>query len=82
MLQAAFGKSVSMHSRVPQMQKLRSSLMRVKSCQFLTFKPGVGQNVALHALSTVKSFLISAFLGHSVSFPNSLQRESVMRLEL
>ena len=36
----------------------------------LWFKPGVGQNIALHALTSVRN---SVFLAHSTSFPPILK---------
>ena len=55
---------------VLQMWKLRSPLLRTQSGQIIvsSLKPGVGQNIALHASPTASNFflvLISNFPVHS-----------------
>ena len=54
------------------MQKLKTNnLLRTQSSKILLLKPGVGQNIFLHASPTARDFfleLISALLVHSPAF--------------
>ena len=71
----SFSPPPSAHSNSPpppysgelQMQKLVSSpVLKTQSSKVLPFKPGVGQNIALHAW--ISSFLKSTILVQSPSF--------------
>ena len=42
-------------------QKSRSPLLRTKSSKFPPLKPGVGQNITMHASLTAKNFFLSNF---------------------
>ena len=59
-----------------QTQKLKSHLVRTQSLNALPLKPGVGQNVALHATLTarISSLLISTLPVHSPAFFQNLSR--------
>ena len=58
-------------SGVLQAQKLKTHLLRTYSSKVLPLKPGVGQNIALHASLTARYFffeLISTLPVHSPAF--------------
>ena len=42
-------------------QKLKSHLVRTQSSNVLTLKPGVGQNIAIHATLTARDFFLAYF---------------------
>ena len=44
-----------------QMQKLKSHLMRTLSLNILSFKPGVGQYIAMHATLNASDFFLANF---------------------
>ena len=48
-------------SGVLQMQKYKTYLLRTQSTTVLPLKPGVGQNIAMHALQTVRDFILANF---------------------
>ena len=45
-----------------RIQKLRTRLLRTQNSKVSPFKPGVGQNIALHASPTTRDFFLEQFL--------------------
>ena len=43
------------------MQKLKSLLMRTQNLKVLPLKPGVGQDIAMHAMHTARDFFLVHF---------------------
>ena len=56
--------------RAPWTWKLRSTLLSLELLKVLSFKPGLGQTIALDASLTARNYagVIPAFLVHSDSF--------------
>ena len=60
--------TISPRNGVLRTQKSMTRLLRTKNSKVLLLKPGVGQNVAMHASPSARNFflkLISTFLVHS-----------------
>ena len=63
------------HSGELRTQKLKFHLVRTQSLNVLPIKPGVGQYIAIHAMSTARDFLFLPFLYiHLHFFPQNLSQ--------